>query len=713
MKLKTINLYNFGSYEGKNTISFEDSGEEKRVVVIGGKNGAGKTTLFTALQICLYGYHSFGFKSTSKQYFKEVYNLINNKVRLDECAAAYVEVTFEQITNTEKVFFEVKRLWTWLGGEIEEQLIVTRDGILLVEDELANFQNFLVHLIPPELLKLYFFDGEKVADYFLGNKEVNIRDALMVLSGNDTFDLLYESVKRTLKLTGGKNEDSAKEYLECKQAAEELDRVLSVTAQELEDQLASLDEIRATLTQLIANYAKKGGISLDEWSALQGKLKEEEDLREKLNSQKKAIATDVLPFLIVSELVKKIPVRIQEEKEYDAYKSVQDTISSSAFSLMLSEAAQAIGSGDPLGSGVVLLDHVKRFFVKEQWASYAPLFGLSGDEELQVQMCLSKITGTDHTIFHTLKKQIDESIERSRIIRAKLQESDVEHFEEHIRERAKLESEQDILGVKIEHTRERILHLTEERTALDARMKSAKKAFEEQLKQQSVSAVSGRVLLLLEDLQRELYSKLIQKVEIDINEKFRQLIRKRDFFSYIKIDENFNIHILRNRDITKQDLLAQFKGNGFTALQKAIGPYAVYKLQELLNVETYEDLKNRLRQSRCESYWLPFEIDKDRLSSGEKQIFVMSLYWAMMQQSKNSLPYVIDTPFARIDTEHRANITDYFFKQLNGQLIVLSTDEEISGYHMTSLKEQIAHIYMLEYGEDKCTHVHQNVYFEV
>ena len=55
MKLKTINLYNFGSYEGKNTISFEDSSEEKRVVVIGGKNGAGKTTLFTALQICLYG----------------------------------------------------------------------------------------------------------------------------------------------------------------------------------------------------------------------------------------------------------------------------------------------------------------------------------------------------------------------------------------------------------------------------------------------------------------------------------------------------------------------------------------------------------------------------------------------------------------------------------------------------------------------------------
>lgn len=56
---------------------------------------------------------------------------------------------------------------------------------------------------------------------------------------------------------------------------------------------------------------------------------------------------------------------------------------------------------------------------------------------------------------------------------------------------------------------------------------------------------------------------------------------------------------------------------------------------------------------------LPVEIGKDRLSSGEKQIFVMSLYWAMMNQSKNELPFIIDTPFARIDAEHRANITEY------------------------------------------------------
>ena len=713
MKIKTINLYNFGSYEGRNTISFENSDAEKRVVVIGGKNGAGKTTLFTALQLCLYGYYSFGFKSASKQYFKEVYNLINNKVRLDECAAAYVEVIFEQVTDTDVVLFTVKRLWTWLHGEVEEQLTVTQNGVPLNEDGLANFQKFLVHLIPPELLKLYFFDGEKVADYFLGNREVNIRDALMVLSGNDTFDLLYENVKRVLKLSGNNNSDSAKEYIDAKQQAEEMAVTIAAETQALDGLIAEQEDLRVALDQLLKEYSEKGGISLEEWSILQSKLKEEEDKREKINSQKKMLATEILPFIIATNLVSMIPPQIREEKEYDAYKSIQTLIAAPTFSAMLSSAAQDIGSHNPLRDGATLLEYVKTYFLMEKWDGYKPLFGLSDDEEIQVNVILNKLQGVNGTIFKELKEQLSASVEESKAIRNKLQSSDIEHFEEHIRERTRLESEQEIINVKINHCKTNLQLLSDNYAILEAKVKASKKAFEEQLKQQSVSAVSGRVLLLLEDLQKELYTKLIQKVEADINAKFRQLIRKKEFFSYIKIDSNFNLHILRNRDISKQELLSQFKGRNIANLQKAIGPYAVQKLQEQLNVETYEELKHRLTMSRCESYWLPFEIDKDRLSSGEKQIFVMSLYWAMMQQSKNSLPYVIDTPFARIDTEHRANITDYFFKQLNGQLIVLSTDEEISGSHMISMQDQIAHIYMLEYGEDKSTHIHQNVYFEV
>ena len=45
--------------------------------------------------------------------------------------------------------------------------------------------------------------------------------------------------------------------------------------------------------------------------------------------------------------------------------------------------------------------------------------------------------------------------------------------------------------------------------------------------------------------------------------------------------------------------------------------------------------------------------------------------------------------------------------------MVLSTDEEISGDHIMSMKEQIARVYMLEYGQDKRTYIYDNQYFEV
>ena len=110
---------------------------------------------------------------------------------------------------------------------------------------------------------------------------------------------------------------------------------------------------------------------------------------------------------------------------------------------------------------------------------------------------------------------------------------------------------------------------------------------------------------------------------------------------------------------------------------------------------------------------LPMELDYTRFSNGEKQVLVMSLYWAIMNQSQSELPYIIDTPFARIDSEHRANITERFFKELHGQLFVLSTNEELRHEHINALDQQIAKVYMLEYGEDKRTRISEGSYFEV
>ena len=186
------------------------------MVVIGGKNGAGKTTLFTAIQVCLYGNYTFGYKTAGKLYLKEIYNLLNSKIRLDENAKAYIEITFSHIDNSEMIEYVIRREWCWPKNELKETLVVYKNENLLEDEELSNFQNYLLHLIPPDMLKLYFFDGEKIADYFMSSNEVNIHDALMILSGNDTFDILYENVMRVLKISENVQVSAAREYLEAK-----------------------------------------------------------------------------------------------------------------------------------------------------------------------------------------------------------------------------------------------------------------------------------------------------------------------------------------------------------------------------------------------------------------------------------------------------------------------------------------------------------------
>ena len=713
MRIKTIELHNFGSYAGHNSFNFESMSPEERVVVIGGKNGAGKTTLFTAVQVCLYGNYAFGFKTAGKKYLNEIYDLINSQVRIDEKESAYLEIGFQQVDNTDLFDYIIRRSWSWEQNEMQELLSVWQNGQQLQEDELLNFQNYLIHLIPPDMLKLYFFDGEKIADYFLGSKEVNIRDALMVLSGNDTFDILHEQVKRVLK-TSEKSEGSvAQEYMDAQAEIESYRQGVADLQNEIEGLQESIEELESEIERHKKEYANHGGITLEEWTSLHGKLKAEEEKRERLNWQRKAFATDSLPFIMIPELVGKVLPQLQAEAEHQTYQALKGSLEGESFTKVLTDAVQSIGSHRVEADTQILFRKITDYLLDKRWESFEPLFGLSSDEEMQLQSVLNRVNSFDPKIFSNYQKRINASLERSKEIRATLQASSIEHFESYIQTLSVLEEELKVTLLKKEHATELLTLKQAELDQKETKLRILKRAFEELLKAHSVSTVSGKALLLLEELQHVLYANLIQQVEADLNIKFRELIRKADFFSRIVIDDNFTVHILRDEEINIADIISLLRGTNYSVATGALGSVAIKSLRDHYNASSIAELRKALQEDPREKLLLPVELNKDRLSSGEKQIFVMSLYWAMMNQSKNELPFIIDTPFARIDAQHRANITEHFFKKLTGQLIILSTDEELSNNHLEAMSGQISHVYMLEYGQDKRTHIQKNQYFEV
>lgn len=108
------------------------------------------------------------------------------------------------------------------------------------------------------------------------------------------------------------------------------------------------------------------------------------------------------------------------------------------------------------------------------------------------------------------------------------------------------------------------------------------------------------------------------------------------------IDKSFSVHILRNEKINTSDLSSLLRTGSVSVATNVLGETAITTLQERYKVTNVAELRKALFDETAAQILLPVEISKDRLSSGEKQIFVMSLYWAMMNQSKNELPFIID-----------------------------------------------------------------------
>jgi DNA sulfur modification protein DndD len=90
-------------------------------------------------------------------------------------------------------------------------------------------------------------------------------------------------------------------------------------------------------------------------------------------------------------------------------------------------------------------------------------------------------------------------------------------------------------------------------------------------------------------------------------------------------------------------------------------------------------------------------IPKSELSAGEKQIYATAMLWALARTSGRHLPMIIDTPLARLDTEHRSRLIERYFPVASHQVILLSTDTEISNEAMQTLEPFVSHSYQLVY----------------
>ena len=696
MKIKHIKINNIGPYVNDNCFEFDINNGDRRMVLIGGKNGAGKTTLFNAIKICMYGCTAYGLEANNAKYFAEVEKIINSNEKLKKVAEASVIMDILFDDGKYDYVYTFSRSWRISGKKITETFFVYKDGILLENGEKSDFENYLLQLLPPNMFKFYFFDGEKISDFiFNGNKDTDFKDAFLKLCNLDTMEIIRDNFKRITRSKNKGTNGIEEAYDRCF----EEDTLMTDRVAYAEDEYNQISrQITAIDDQLVAlekEYSKSGGITKMEWKSMQEQISREEVRREDKRKWLKDIANNVLPFVILRTELQKLQAQINTEHKARIDANLRSVIST--------YEVKSIINGVLANAGVELNKDITKKIIEEivahtdETSNITPVLGLSEKDELALTAKINSLLSFDTNRVKEATRDIEGSLRTTKRIREKMDKCSIDNYEEYLESKSELNEQKSQLISELMELDKELQTYRAEKAVSASKLAKAKADYEVYLKKQSVNDISARALLAFDELQDILYQRSIRLTEKNFELFFNALINKSDLIDGIHIDSNLNVLPYKNKIFKAAKIKSILDKNGPEYLIAQIGLHAYEILQEKLDTDE-------------EAFELPVEV-KQQLSAGEKQIFIMALYQSLSQLNKINVPYIIDTPFARIDKEHRTKILEQFFKKLNGQIIILSTDEEIVGEYKETVSDVISNTFMLNHTAQGNTEIISDLYF--
>ena len=689
MKIKRITLYNIGPYVGKNTFEFSID-RDKNIVLIGGKNGAGKTTFFKAIKTCLYGCKVWGFDSPGKDYYSLISSLVNFKTAYDNNSCAFIEIELVFDDGKEVDCYTLHREWKKTKMTLVEFFNIHKNGGLIIGTEENDFINYLLSVIPPDMFNFYFFDGESIAEFFLGTDgNKNFRNAFLKLYGLDTLSIMVENFARNIKKKDAKKSGYT-EYQAAKSAMEKARSYSDSIRSDIKDLENRIDLCQIKLNTLTGNYSKEGGISLVDWKELNSQILKEENVRDNLNRWLKEIANHYLPFILLEKNLLKLLSELSEARENRKVAAVIDMMQNDDFANSIN---QFLAEKEVLNLTAVELVNL----VKQNFTIHDDIyFDYSESQSDRLIAQIYEKLDFDKKQIKKVLTQINASLKTSKRLREQLISSNVDGYEEYVEERDKIEKTIAELTISLERRRLDLDKQSEVYEQARICFEKNKSAYEELLKAHSITNLAERAVAVYSLLEEKLVRRQATKLQEAFMESFSSIINKGNFVDGILIDNNINV------------IPYKYIGINRTQLQNYRDTNKEF-LSLYNNVQLIVDM-NKLEFGEVQRIKVPSPI-KVPFSQGERQVYIMSIYLALLKTSRQDIPFFIDTPFARIDSNHRENIVAEFFNKVKNQLFILSTDEEIVGSYKKKMENKISNTFTLAISGYGATTILPNEYF--
>lgn len=647
MKLIELTTHNFMPYKGKMAIAFPTDAS-RNIMLVYGDNMRGKTSLLNALRWAFYG-KALGRHSRELP----LHTLVNSEAALEGDWTMESCVIFEADGHryeyrrravkakfvskpTRQTDFEVERA-------LKKDDMVMRDD--LIDAEINRYA-------PEQTSRFFLFDGELLQEY-----------ESLLIDGSDQGSKIKASIEQALgvpALIRGREDAQTLLKTAQKQQTKDLERVsglerliekqAALEAQiesygrdiaDLNGQLTSTREERVRLDDFIED-TEQAHAAKERLTANENSLLRNSELQKEAEIERLALMRDAWKDLIRPQ------IQLKREHLTDEINMISDQmIQRARMERTIADLKRSMDTATCHACGQRLHQEQREKAGAELGALQAQLLGVSIDEDCRNRIG-AEIKELDRLLATSPAAQI-----------AKLD-----------RDLARLKVEQTKLDNEIEALRDQIkghdtAEIARQRTLRDGLLK-AEGTLEQKIREVRAAAEkAGRELTM--------NNKVIEGIPSAHSSKSTQVVKIAGALERI-----YGRSIDRLRDDLKQrvERMASQAFKSMTTQSKYFG----LKINSNYGLSILDERENEVTIR----------------SAGAEQIVALSLIDGLARSGRSAGPVVMDTPFGRLDLQHRANILKYLPTTTN-QLVLFVHEGEINkGADLDQVASRIGCVYEIK-----------------
>ncbi|HYV07815.1 MAG TPA: AAA family ATPase [Blastocatellia bacterium] len=642
MKLDRITLENFRQYHGKQRLNFSRD-STRNVTVIHGVNGAGKTSLFLAINWCLYGEVA---SNTGELMSKEAVSVAGE----GETISTSVELAFihdgERYLVSRRLVGEKRPDGSVSAANLDDftMMRIRRDG---QAEPVKNPIGRMNSILPSNVRTYFIFDGEKIDDFARPEENEQVRYAIYNVLKLE----VLERARNHLQAVANeyrkelKNISRGELHELVEQEERHLDEKQKAIArkEDLEREIESAKRKISDIDGRLREMQSASGLA-HQRDILDGELRTRQSESDQLVSSIRDLATTGFIVIAQSAVEKARSVLDGKRERGEIPSSIRQQ-----FIQDLLERMQCI-CGRPFDVGG---DEHRRLMALME----SSLPGSLEDNVLDTAAALRPFSERAQSLKETLNRSMERRADLTDIIRGleeqlddvsrQLKGSPQEEISSLEKQREDFRA--DIESYKLEQgsLETRLESLALELAALKKKIDAAKK---DQTREDVLTrkmSLSQRSADAIDQMYQTFADEMRERIEAKTKEVFKLLVWKDSHFQDIKLGPDYKLDVI-------------------------------------------------------DRYGLSARPD---LSAGERQVLSLSFITAMSRVSEEEAPLVMDTPFGRLSSQHRNNITEHV-PELTDQLVLFVTDEELRDQARANLEPRIGAEYRLEFNRaTSCTDI--------